>query len=564
MGVLGRWRVQRGRGRRGAEWARGAGAAASPRRAPAAVEPRERAARGRAAPDALPQRPEHAPPTDAKLATWRRSHGPSQPMSPRSHRRIEPLLQDLVLPCATPMWYGLNVLFNIGMKRSHALLPDVMLLTTLQYVAGAAALACAAVLAPARRAAAAAALVDGPTRRKIISASVLFLFGTLATNVSLTLLKVSFTHIVKTLEPLCTVVILRVRRGERPGGTAMLALGTTLAGVLLASVSQAGPRRTASLGRGLGTALLSNVFLQLRNVLNKELMGGDAGGRAGRDGEGYALLHVEDDGGHGGGADGDGSRADGSGDGGAAGGGAAGDGGMVRVASGVVLVLGRAAPLSPKSSKSPKESPVSQNSPAGVGAGCFLGPRLGPAELMMLSYGIALPAQTLLHVLSKAVVAVTADADADADGAPLDPSQILQFWTLATPLAFVAYQACSLMVLSCVDPLMHSVLNAIKRVTVIGIGAAATGETLPPIYAAGAITAIAGASLHPAARRADGAGSNGARARKLLRVALTATLLLVAIPSAATWTAVTMRARATRHQKEHRHRGAMQRYQPGR
>ena len=443
------------------------------------------------------------------------------------------------------MWYGLNVLFNVGMMRSHALLPDVMLLTTLQYVAGAAALACSAMLAPARRAAAAAALTDGPTRRKLFIASVLFLFGTLATNVTLTLLKVSFTHIVKTLEPLCTVVILRVRRGERPGSTVMLALGTTLAGVLLSSVYQTGSRRNAFLGYGLGTAMLSNVFLQLRNVLNKELMEGGTGGRAGPDGEGKVLLHDTDDGGRGGDADGDGSCADGSGDGGAAGGGAAGDGGMVRVASGVVLVLDRTAPLSPKSPKSPRESPVSQNAPAGVGVGDSLGPRLGPAELMLLSYGIALPVQTLLHVLSKAVVAVTADAD----GAPLDLSQILQFWILATPLAFVAYQACSIMVLSCVDPLMHSVLNAVKRVTVIGIGAAATGETLPPIYAAGAITAVAGASLHPAAKRADGAGADGARARKLLRAALAATLLLIAIPSAATWTVVAMRARprATHH-----------------
>jgi len=93
--------------------------------------------------------------------------------------------------CRVCAWYLANLVFNVGMKRSHALLPDVMLLTTLQIAAGAAAFAAALAVG-------AVSLEPGwwSLRRPLAASTALILSGTLATNVSLTLLSVSFTHVV--------------------------------------------------------------------------------------------------------------------------------------------------------------------------------------------------------------------------------------------------------------------------------------------------------------------------------------------------------------------------------
>ena len=44
------------------------------------------------------------------------------------------------LAALTALWYAASLLFNLGMKRSHALIPDVLVLTTLQFCVGAVAL----------------------------------------------------------------------------------------------------------------------------------------------------------------------------------------------------------------------------------------------------------------------------------------------------------------------------------------------------------------------------------------------------------------------------------------
>ena len=101
---------------------------------------------------------------------------------------------------AVACWYGANVLFNIGMKHAYALVPDIMMLTSMQFSAAALVLAVAVATGATR-----------PSRAWMTPAmacsSALVLCGTLCTNASLVLLSVSFTHVLKTLEPLFTIVI---------------------------------------------------------------------------------------------------------------------------------------------------------------------------------------------------------------------------------------------------------------------------------------------------------------------------------------------------------------------
>ena len=61
--------------------------------------------------------------------------------------------------------------------------------------------------------------------------------------------------------------------GTLPGRTSTLALVTAVAGVLVASVAQrASAGKSHDFAVGIGVAMLANLMLQLRNVVNKRLM----------------------------------------------------------------------------------------------------------------------------------------------------------------------------------------------------------------------------------------------------------------------------------------------------
>ena len=59
-------------------------------------------------------------------------------------------------------------------------------------------------------------------RTQLLQTSLLLLLGTLCTNVSLVVLSVSFTHVIKTCEPLFTVVIVYCMDGKLPTTKALL------------------------------------------------------------------------------------------------------------------------------------------------------------------------------------------------------------------------------------------------------------------------------------------------------------------------------------------------------
>ena len=137
-----------------------------------------------------------------------------------------PRLAALVL-----VWYVASLTFNVGMKRSHALVPDVLVLTTFQFGLGALAYGVALLTG-------AATLPHARWATPLLSSAALLLGGTLFTNVSLTLLSVSFTHVIKTCEPFFTVMIVYLWDGQLPHPTAVLALVVTVVGVLVASTDQ--------------------------------------------------------------------------------------------------------------------------------------------------------------------------------------------------------------------------------------------------------------------------------------------------------------------------------------
>ena len=118
------------------------------------------------------------------------------------------------------VWYVANLGFNVGMKRSHALMPDVLVLTAFQFGAGAIAYGGAWLTGHAK-------LPDARWAVPLGCSAVLLLGGTLFTNASLILLSVSFTHVIKTCEPFFTVMIVYLWDGQLPHPTAVLALAHT-------------------------------------------------------------------------------------------------------------------------------------------------------------------------------------------------------------------------------------------------------------------------------------------------------------------------------------------------
>ena len=167
-------------------------------------------------------------------------------------------------------WCLGGLIFSVGMKRSHATLPDVVVLTAMQYCVGTLALAgmvVAKAVQPVSQ--------WWAWRRELALSSALFFAGTLCTNVSLVLISVSLTHVVKSLEPLFAVVITFVMDGDLPRPAAAAAIITSLLGTLLACTEQrAAADNPAQIDNGILMAVLSNVAIQLRNFFNKKLLAG--------------------------------------------------------------------------------------------------------------------------------------------------------------------------------------------------------------------------------------------------------------------------------------------------
>lgn len=160
------------------------------------------------------------------------------------------------------VWYGSNAVFNVYNKQVLAVFPYPLTCTVAQFAVGALAMSFLWLLRvkrapPATRAVAAA----------VAPLAACHAAGFLLTNMSLGKVSVAFTHTVKATEPFFSVALTPSILGDIPTWGILGSLFPIVAGVVLASVSDASFNWI-----GFLSAVGSNVALQSRNVLSKKLM----------------------------------------------------------------------------------------------------------------------------------------------------------------------------------------------------------------------------------------------------------------------------------------------------
>jgi len=364
------------------------------------------------------------------------------------------------------VWYTASLGFNVGMKRSHALVPDVLVLTAFQFGAGAIVYGGAWLTGHAK-------LPHARWAAPLACSAVLLLGGTLCTNMSLTLLSVSFTHVIKTCEPFFTVVIVYFWDGKLPDATAALALLVTVVGVLVASTDQrARAGKSNALVVGVGVAMLANLCLQLRNVLNKKLMKFSEAtqvtevAEVAEDTEARHLNHLRH-----------------------------------------LSHLGQCVALCKAEDAEGAVVPPPE-----------------PLELLLATMSAGLPLHLALQGCVDCYAALQPHPPAVSRYAHYGDAPVL--WLLVPPLCFVLYQSASICVLARVEPVTHAVLNSLKRMAVIGLGAALTHEHYSAYYVGGAAVAVAGVSAYSLARFLR---SKAAHTRMRVGLVAVALLLLAAL-----------------------------------
>ncbi|KAK1440886.1 hypothetical protein QVD17_06719 [Tagetes erecta] len=160
------------------------------------------------------------------------------------------------------VWYMLNIYFNIFNKQVLKVFPYPTTVTTFQFGCGALMVLSMWTLR----------LHPAPKFHKSQVVPVLMLatahtMGNLLTNVSLGKVAVSFTHTIKAMEPFFTVLFSVLLLSERPTLWVVASLLPIVAGVALASFTEASFNWI-----GFGSAMASNVTNQTRNVLSKKFM----------------------------------------------------------------------------------------------------------------------------------------------------------------------------------------------------------------------------------------------------------------------------------------------------
>ena len=105
------------------------------------------------------------------------------------------------------------------------------------------------------------------TLTAVLPLAIVHTLGNLLTNVSLGMVAVSFTHTIKALEPLFSVLFSVLFLGDVPNPIVLLTLLPIMGGVIGASLTEASFNWP-----GFVSAMGSNVTFQSRNVFSKKFM----------------------------------------------------------------------------------------------------------------------------------------------------------------------------------------------------------------------------------------------------------------------------------------------------
>eukprot|EP00271_Cylindrocystis_brebissonii_P012834 TRINITY_DN32343_c0_g1_i1.p1 TRINITY_DN32343_c0_g1~~TRINITY_DN32343_c0_g1_i1.p1 ORF type:complete len:483 (+),score=85.23 TRINITY_DN32343_c0_g1_i1:180-1451(+) len=159
-------------------------------------------------------------------------------------------------------WYYFNIIFNVYNKQVLNAFPYPVTMTQLQFGAGtlvAFFFWATGILSRPK--------LSADQILAILPLAGVHMLGNLFTNMSLGKVAVSFTHTIKALEPFFSVMLSALVLGEAPTLPVVASLMPIVAGVALASATEASFNWA-----GFLSAMASNLTFQSRNVLSKKFM----------------------------------------------------------------------------------------------------------------------------------------------------------------------------------------------------------------------------------------------------------------------------------------------------
>ncbi|KAJ4831487.1 holo-[acyl-carrier-protein] synthase [Turnera subulata] len=184
------------------------------------------------------------------------------PESANQSETSSDLMKTFQLGAMFGLWYLLNIYFNIYNKQVLKVFPFPTTITAFQSGCGTLMIMVmwGLNLYPRPK-------VTRSQFGAIIPLALAHTCGNLLTNVSLGTVSVSFTHTIKAMEPFFTVLFASLFLGEKPTAWIVSSLVPVVAGVGLASFTEASFNWI-----GFCSAMASNVTNQSRNVLSKKFM----------------------------------------------------------------------------------------------------------------------------------------------------------------------------------------------------------------------------------------------------------------------------------------------------
>ncbi|XP_065875549.1 triose phosphate/phosphate translocator, non-green plastid, chloroplastic-like [Euphorbia lathyris] len=160
------------------------------------------------------------------------------------------------------LWYLFNIYFNIYNKQVLKVFPNPVTITLIQFAVGTVLVSFMWIFNLYKR-----PKISGAQLAAILPLAVVHVLGNLFTNMSLGKVAVSFTHTIKAMEPLFSVVLSAMFLGELPTIWVVSSLVPIIGGVALASATEASFNWA-----GFSSAMASNLTNQSRNVLSKKVM----------------------------------------------------------------------------------------------------------------------------------------------------------------------------------------------------------------------------------------------------------------------------------------------------